>query len=79
MLGVSFELSAFHPASIDNRAELMTGGGWCMYESANFERLVLGCIEAGQQLFSDFVCEILHLLFRFWVEFDFRTDFDPIS
>ena len=26
------------------RAELMTGGGWCMYASASFERLVLGCI-----------------------------------
>ena len=24
------------------RAELMTGGGWCTYASANFERLVLG-------------------------------------
>ena len=28
------------------RAELMTGGGWCMYALANFERLVLGCINA---------------------------------
>ena len=27
-------------------AELMTGVGWCMYASGNFERLVLGCIEA---------------------------------
>jgi len=24
----------------------MTGGGWCMCASANFERLVLGCIKA---------------------------------
>ena len=29
-----------------HRAELMTGGGWCMYASANFERLDLGCIKA---------------------------------
>ena len=28
------------------RAALMTRGGWCMYASANFERLVLGCIKA---------------------------------
>ena len=27
-------------------AELMTGGGWCMYASANFEMLVPGCIKA---------------------------------
>ena len=27
-----------------NIAELMTGGGYCMFASANFERLVLGCI-----------------------------------
>jgi hypothetical protein len=25
----------------------MTGGGWCMNASANFERLVLGCIKAN--------------------------------
>ena len=34
-----------NPRSV-SRAELMTGGGWCMYASANFERLVLGCSEA---------------------------------
>ena len=28
------------------RAELMTGGRWCMYASANFERLDLGCTKA---------------------------------
>ena len=28
------------------RAALTDGGGWCMYASANFERLVIGCIEA---------------------------------
>ena len=28
------------------RPDLMNGGGWCMYESANFEGLVLGCIDA---------------------------------
>ena len=28
------------------RAELMTGGGWCMYASANFERLVFDCVNA---------------------------------
>ena len=28
------------------RAEFMAGTGWCMYASANFDRLVLGCIDA---------------------------------
>ena len=27
-------------------AELLTAGGWCLYASANFERLVLGCVNA---------------------------------
>ena len=34
------------PNGTVKRAELMTGGGWFMYASANFERLVLGCIKA---------------------------------
>ena len=29
-----------------NQSDLMTAGGWCIYVSASFERLVLGCIEA---------------------------------
>ena len=38
------------------RAELMTGDGWCMYASANFQRSVLGCITA------DFYSQILVLI-----------------
>ena len=29
-----------------DKAELMTGGGWCIYVSANFVRLDLGCTKA---------------------------------
>ena len=35
-------------------AERVLRGGWCMYASAKFERLVLGCIKAdvGNQIFN---------------------------
>ena len=36
------EVCAIAPDQL--RAELMTGVGWCVYASANFERLFLGCI-----------------------------------
>ena len=32
--------------SMVNTAAFMTGGGWCMYASAKFEKIVLGCINA---------------------------------
>ena len=46
------------------RAELMTGGGWCMYVSANFERLVLGCINA------ELCNEIMNIYFSAVYEID---------
>ena len=43
------------------KAELMTGGGWCMYASASFKRLVLGCIKAD---FCNQVLIVPHIFSR---------------
>ena len=45
------------PSATVGGAELMTGGGWCMYTSANFLSLVLGFMNADlstKYLFSTF-------------------------
>ena len=56
-------------ASSVTRAERMTGGGWCMHASANFARLVLGCINA------DFCNQIRQYQFECLKHFSRSTSF----